>query len=115
MVEASNKTENKNRKKVTNQSTIKTQDIKKRLKVILRSNTIFCKTCNKTFGGNDRTRQLLREKMAWKWTTREEKDFDESKKLITGKPCLAQFARDGDIIVTTDASTTGLGITLRQN
>ena len=34
--------------------------------------------------------------------------------MLTEKPCLAQYARDKDIMVTTDASNTGLGITFWQ-
>ena len=34
--------------------------------------------------------------------------------MLTGGPCLAHYAKDKDTIVTTDASTTGLGITLWQ-
>ena len=34
--------------------------------------------------------------------------------MLTGGPCLAHYAKDKDNIVTTDASTTGLGITIWQ-
>ena len=34
--------------------------------------------------------------------------------MLTEGPCLAQYAKDKDNIVTTDTSTTGLGITLWQ-
>ena len=34
--------------------------------------------------------------------------------MLTEGPCLAHFAKDKENIVTTDASTTGLGITLWQ-
>ena len=34
--------------------------------------------------------------------------------MLTEGPCLAHYAKDKDNIVTTDASTTGLGITLWQ-
>ena len=36
------------------------------------------------------------------------------KKMLTEEPALAHYAKDKDIIVTTDASKTGLGITLWQ-
>ena len=36
------------------------------------------------------------------------------KQMLTEGPCLAHYAKDKDNIVTTDASTTGLGITLWQ-
>ena len=44
----------------------------------------------------------------------QEKDFGEIKQMLTEGPCLAHYAKDMDNIVTTDASTTGLGITLWQ-
>ena len=34
--------------------------------------------------------------------------------MLTEKPCLAHYAKDKDNMVTTDASKTGLGITLWQ-
>ena len=34
--------------------------------------------------------------------------------MLTEGPCMAHYAKDRDNIVTTDASTTGLGITLWQ-
>ena len=34
--------------------------------------------------------------------------------MLTGRQCLAHYAKDKDNIVATDASTTGLGITLWQ-
>ena len=42
------------------------------------------------------------------------KRFLKIKQLLTEVPCLAHYAKDKDKIVTTDASTTGLGITLRE-
>ena len=36
------------------------------------------------------------------------------KQMLTEGPCLVHYAKDKDNIVTTDASTTGLGITLWQ-
>ena len=60
-------------------------------------------------------RQLLKKE--WKGTQSEEWDFNELKKFLTDKPCLARFARDRDKVATTNASRTGLGIALwqRQN
>ena len=37
--------------------------------------------------------------------------FKKMKQMLTEGPCLAHYAKDKDNIVTTDASTTGLGIT----
>ena len=44
----------------------------------------------------------------------QEDDFNSIKKLLTEDPCLAQYAKDRENILTTDASKTGLGITLWQ-
>ena len=44
----------------------------------------------------------------------QQKDFEKMKQILTEGPCLAHYAKDKDIIVTTDASTTGLGLTLWQ-
>ena len=41
--------------------------------------------------------------------------FEMIKKMLTEEPALAHYAKDKDNIVTTDASKTGLGITLWQN
>ena len=40
--------------------------------------------------------------------------FQPDKKVLTESPCLAHYAKEKDNIVTTDASTTGLGIRLWQ-
>ena len=58
-------------------------------------------------------RQILQKEIEWNWTEREE-NFNEIKRKITEKPCLAHFARNRDNIVSTDASRSGLGITLGQ-
>ena len=42
------------------------------------------------------------------------KRISEKKLMLTEGPCLAEYAKDKANIVTTDASTTGLGITLWQ-
>ena len=44
----------------------------------------------------------------------QQKDFEKMKQILTEGPCLAHYAKDKDNIVTTDASTTGLGLTLWQ-
>ena len=45
---------------------------------------------------------------------RTKEDFEKTKQMLTEVPCLARYAKDKENIVTTDASTTGLGITLWQ-
>ena len=44
----------------------------------------------------------------------QQKDFGKIKKMLTEGKRLTHYVKDKDNIVTTDASTTGLGITLWQ-
>ena len=44
----------------------------------------------------------------------QEKDFNQIKQMLTEKLYLAYYAKDKENMVTTDASTTGLGIPLWQ-
>ena len=62
----------------------------------------------------DRLRKLLKKNETWNWGTEQEEDFGKIKQMLTEGPCLAHYAKDKDNIVTTDASTTGLGITIWQ-
>ena len=62
----------------------------------------------------DKLRKLLKKNTEWKWETEQQKDFEMIKKMLTEEPALAHYAKDKDNIVTTDASKTGLGITLWQ-
>ena len=62
----------------------------------------------------DRLRKLLKKNEPWKWGEEQQKDFEQIKRMLTEGPWLAHYAREKDKIVTTDASTTGLGITLWQ-
>ena len=62
----------------------------------------------------NRLRKLLKKNEQWKWGPEQETDFNRIKQMLTEGPCLAHYAKEKDNIVTTDASTTGLGITLWQ-
>ena len=62
----------------------------------------------------DRLRKLLKKNTEWRWKTEQQNDFETIKKMLTEEPALAHYAKDIDTIVTTDASKTGLGITLWQ-
>ena len=75
---------------------------------------MHCKNYTQTLKKTNRMRQLLQKTTECNWTEREEEDFNEIMKNITEIPCLAHFARDRDNLVSTDASRTGLGITLWQ-
>ena len=63
---------------------------------------------------NDRLRKLLKKNETTEWWTEQEEDFGKIKQMLTEGWCLAHYAKDKENIVTTDASTTGLGITLWQ-
>ena len=62
----------------------------------------------------DPLRKLLKKNEPWKWRPEQETDFNRIKQMLTEGPCLAHYAKDKDNMVTTDASKTGLGITLWQ-
>ena len=62
----------------------------------------------------DRLRNLLKKNDSWIWGEEQEKDFKQIKPMLTDKPSLAHYAKDKCNMVTTDASKTGLGITLWQ-
>ena len=59
-------------------------------------------------------RKLLKKNDPWNWEEEQQKDFEKIKQMLTEGPCLAHYAKDKENIVTTDASTTGLGIALWQ-
>ena len=59
-------------------------------------------------------RKLLKKYTERKCETEQQKDFETIKKMVTEEPPLAHYAKYKDIIKTTDASKTGLGITLWQ-
>ena len=62
----------------------------------------------------DKLRKLMKKNTEWKWETKQQNDFEMIKKMLTEEPALAHYAKDKDNIVSTDASKTGLGITLWQ-
>ena len=45
---------------------------------------------------------------------KKQKDFEKMKQVLTEGPCQAHYAKDKDNIMTTDASTTELRVTLWQ-
>ena len=62
----------------------------------------------------DRLRKLLKKNEPWIWEEQQQKYFEKIKQMLTIGPGLAHYAKDKENIVTTDASTIGLGITLWQ-
>ena len=59
-------------------------------------------------------RQLLKKDNEWIWTEEHTAAFENLKQKITEIPCLAHYHSDYPNIITTDASTKGLGATLWQ-
>ena len=62
----------------------------------------------------ERLRRLLKKDSTWNWGKQQDEDFNNIKKMSTKEPCLAHYEKDRENIVTTDASKTGLGLTLWQ-
>ena len=59
--------------------------------------------------------KLLKQTEPWIWQGEQLKEFFRKiKQMLTEGQCLAHYAKDKENIVTTDASTTGLGITIWQ-
>ena len=59
-------------------------------------------------------RKLLKKIEQWKWGPEQQADLNRIKQMLSEGPCIAIYAKDKANIVTTDASKTGLVITLRQ-
>ena len=62
----------------------------------------------------DILRQLLKKDTVWNWTEEHVEAFENIKQKITDIPCLAHCNSNYPYIITTDASTKGLGATLWQ-
>ena len=84
----------------------------KELKSFLGAIQYIAKIVPKLSERTDRLRKLLKKNETWNWGTEQNEDFGKIKQMLTEGPCLAHYAKDKDNIVTTDASTTGLGITI---
>ena len=86
----------------------------KQLKSLLGAIQYLAKFLPRLSDKTERLRRLLKKDYKWDWGKDQEDDFNNIKKLLTEEPCLAHYAKDRENIVTTDASKTGLGITLWQ-
>ena len=62
----------------------------------------------------DVLRKLLKKQNEWIWTDEHTEAFNKLKEGITEIPCLAHYNAQNENIITTDASTKGLGATLWQ-
>ena len=86
----------------------------KELKSFLGAIQYMAKFLPKLSERTDKLRKLLKKNEPWNWEEEQQKNFEKIKQMLTEGPCLAHYAKDKENIVTTDASTTGLGITLWQ-
>ena len=91
---------------------LKAPENTKDLKSFLGAIQYMAKFLPKLSERTDRLRKLLKKNEPWKWGPEQETDFNRMKQMLTEGPCLAHYAKDKDNMVTTDASKTGLGITL---
>ena len=86
----------------------------KELKSFLGAIQYMAKFLPKLLERTDRLRKRLKKNETWNWGTEQNEDSGKIKQMLTEGPCLAHYAKDKDNIVTTDASTTGLAITIWQ-
>ena len=86
----------------------------KELKSFLGAIQYLSKYINNLSAQTDGLRQLLKKDNKWIWTDEHTKAFENLKQKITEIPCLAHYNSDYPNIITTDASTKGLGDILWQ-
>ena len=86
----------------------------KDLKSFLGAIQYMAKFLPKLWEQTDPLRKLLKKNEPWIWGPEQKTDFNRIKQMLPEGPCLAHYAKDKDNMVTTDASKTGLGITLWQ-
>ena len=87
----------------------------KELKTFLGAIQYLSKYINNLTAQTDSLRQLLKKETEWIWTEEHTQAFENLKQKITEIPCLAHYNSDYQNVITTDASTKGLGATLGKN
>lgn len=60
-------------------------------------------------------RELLEKKIAWHWNERQEQSFKQLKSALISAPVLQYFDPKGEITLSVDASSSGLGACVLQN
>ena len=103
-----------NKEKVKAILELKHPENQKQLKSFLGAIQYLAKFLPRLSEKTDRLRKLLKKDSVWNWGKQQDEDFNSIKEMLTEEPCLAHYAKDRENIVTTDASKTGLGITLWQ-
>ena len=86
----------------------------KELKSFLGATQYLSKSIKNLSAQRDILKKLLKKQNEWIWTKEHTEAFNNIKKLITQLPCLAHYNSNKETILTTDASTKGLGATLWQ-
>ena len=94
---------------------LKHPENQKQLKSFLGAIQYLAKFLPRLSEKTERLRKLLKKDSVWSWGKQQDEDFNSIKEMLTKEPCQAHYAKDRENIVTTDASKTGLGITLWQN
>ena len=103
-----------NKEKVKAILQLKHPENQKQLKSFLGAKQYLAKFLPRLSEKTDRLRKLLKKDSVWNWGKQQDEDFNSIKEMLTEEPCLLHYAKDRENIVTTDASKTGLGITLWQ-
>ena len=86
----------------------------KELKLFLGAIQYLSKYIKNISAQTDILRKLLQKQNEWIWTEEHTEAFNKLKKLINQLPGLAHFNSNKENILTTDASTKGLGVTQKQ-
>ena len=93
---------------------LKQPNNEKELKSFLGAIQYLSKYIDNLSAQTDSLRQLLKKDKDWTWTKKHTHAFENLKQKITEIPCLAHYNSDYPNIITTDASTKGLGATFWQ-
>ena len=93
---------------------LKQPNNEKELKSFLGAIQYLSKYIDNLSAQTDSLRQLLKKDNDWIWTEEHTLAFANLKQKITEIPCLARYNSDYPNVITTDASTKGLGATLWQ-
>ena len=93
---------------------LKQPNNEKELKSFLGAIQYMSKYIDNLSAQTDSLRQLLKKDTEWLWTEEHTRVFENLKQKITEIPCLAHYNSDYPNVITTDASTKGLGATLWQ-
>ena len=93
---------------------LKQPNNEKELKSFLGAIQYLSKYIDNLSAQTESLRQLLKKDQDWLWTEEHTQAFENLKQKITEIPCLAHYNSDYPNIITTDASTKGLGTTLWQ-